>query len=131
MKLHKRFIALLTVICTLCGMAFSTPVFAAETTTIPTKEVGVVDELVDSSATPRGSLSGYGNVWHNTGEPTKRASVPVTGIPWHQGHLTVSLENFSSNTKLKIWVFSPITDSTRTKNQTIFYRENVTINDGP
>lgn len=131
MKLRKRFMVLLTVICTLCGMAFSTPVFATEATSLPTEEVGVVDKLNDDSVVPYGSLSGYGYVWHNTGEPAKRGDVSVTGIPWHQGHLTVSLENFNSNTKLKIWVFSPITDSTGTKNQTIFYRENVTIDDGP
>lgn len=131
MKLKKRFMALLTVICTLCGMAFSTPVFAAEETVLPSEAVGVADELADDFAVPYGSLSGYGNVWHNTGESAKRAPVPVTGIAWYQGHLTVSLENFNSNTKLKIWVFSPITDSTGTKNQVIFYRENVTIDDGP
>lgn len=102
MKLRKRFMVLLTVICTLCGMAFSTPVFATEATSLPTEEVGVVDKLNDDSVVPYGSLSGYGYVWHNTGEPAKRGDVSVTGIPWHQGHLTVSLEKFNSNTKLKI-----------------------------
>lgn len=131
MKLRKRFMALLTVLCTLCLVAFSTPVFAAEETPLLTEEVGEIDDLTDGSAVPYGSLSGYGYVWHNTGESAKRGPVSVTGIPWHQGHLTVGLDNFNSNTKLKIWVFSPITDSTGTKNQTIFYRENVTINDGP
>lgn len=131
MKLRRRFMALLTVICTLCGIAFNTPVFAAEATTLPSEKVGVVDALNDDSAVPYGSLSGYGYVWHNTGEPGKRGAVSVTGIPWYQGHLTVSLDNFNSNTRLKIGVFSPITDSTGTKNQIIFYRENVTIENGP
>lgn len=131
MKSSKRFLAMLTAICSLCVMAFSTTAFAAETSTPSAKEVSMVNPITDDSAVPYGSLSGYGNVWHNTGESAKRAPVPVTGIPWYQGHLTVSLENFNSNTKLKIWVFSPITDSSGTKNQVIFYRENVTINDGP
>ena len=131
MKLHHRLLVLLTVFCTLFGTTFSTTAFAAEVSTPLTMEVGVVDEVADDSAVPYGSLSGYGNVWHNVGDPAKRSSVPVNGIPWYQGHLTVSLENFDSNTKLKIWVFSPITDSSGTKNQVIFYRENVTINDGP
>lgn len=132
MKLRKRFMALLTVLCTLCGMmSLSIPAFAAEATTLPSEETGVISELTNDSASTYGSLSGYGNVWHNVGNPAKRASVPVSGIAWYQGHLTVSLENFNSNTKLKIWVFSPVTDSTGTKNQVIFYREGVTINDGP
>lgn len=131
MKLRTRFMTLLTVICAMCGIAFSTPVFAAEPTTVPTKEIGTVDELSEDSAVPYGTLSGYGYVWHNTGEPAKRGAVPVTGTSWHQGHLTVSLDNFSSDTRLKIWVFSPVTDGSGTMNQTIFYRENVTIDDGP
>lgn len=131
MKLRKRFMAILLGICTLCAMTFSTSVFAAEETTLPTEEVGVVNNLSDDSAVPYGSLSGYGYVWHNVGDPGKRGAVPVGGIPWIQGHLTVGLDNFDSNTKLKIWVFSPRTDDTGTKNQVIFYRENVTINDGP
>lgn len=127
MKIRRRFAALFTVICTLCAMMFSTPVLAAEATPSPSNDVGIEDD----NPVVTGSLSGYGYVWHDYGEGAELGQVPVTGIPWYQGHLTISLENFNSNTRLKIWVFSPITDSTGTLNQTIFYRENVTINDGP
>jgi len=87
------------------------------------------NKVRDNNVLRRGSLSGYGNVWHNVGDSTKRASIAVRGIAWYQGHLTVKLENFNSNTKLKIWVFSP--NSNGSGNQVIFYRQGVTINDGP
>ena len=95
------------------------PAYAAETTP-------VTDEVTESDITPRGSLSGYGQKWHDpaTDGTDGEFTFYVQGMNWPVGHLSVKLQIFNPSTELKIEVY-------RGGSQCIFRRQDVTINDGP
>lgn len=64
--------------------------------------------FTEEVVSPRGSLSGYGQHWYNSGEPTTGTFiVPVTGISWPTAQLTLSLANFSSDVCVQVIVYRP------------------------
>lgn len=127
----KKIISLLTMVALLFAIPFSIPVYAAETITEKTDEAVMFNDSEDTLV-PNGTLSGYGQKWHDPASDgtSGKFSFRVSGSDWYVGHLTVSLENFSDDTKLDIRVFSPITNSDG-ENQVIFYRKGVCRSDGP
>lgn len=102
MKKHLSIIMALAMIFTcLCG----TTAFAAEAE--PVANVTAV-ETSDSEVMPCGSLSGYGQHWHNSGESTVGDFyVNVTGRGWPTAQLTLNIENFGSNDAVAVQVYRP------------------------
>lgn len=115
--MKKKITALL--VTALMFVTLCIPAYAAETT--PT-----TNEVAESEAVTRGSLSGYGQKWHDPATDRYSGSfyVYVSGMSWPVGHLSIKLENFNPDTKLNIEVY-------RGGSQCIFRRQNVGINDGP
>lgn len=103
MKRHLSIMLALAMIFTcLCG----TTAFAAESEA--SIETVAVSETSDNEITPRGSLSGYGQHWHNSGESTVGDFyVTVTGSYWPTAQLTLNIENFGSNDAVAVQVFRP------------------------
>lgn len=88
----------------LCSCLCGTTAFAVENTSA--SETTVVSET--NSIQPRGSLSGYGSVWHNAGTSTSgNFYVNVTGIGWPTAQVTFSIENFGSNDAVAVQLYRP------------------------
>lgn len=82
----------------------SMQVFAAEVQPEPTVTTVGSAEIVQ----PRGSLSGYGQKWYNSGEAvTGTFPVNVTGVYWPTAQISLSLENFASNVCVQVIVYKP------------------------
>lgn len=82
----------------------SMQVFAAEVLPAP----GVIAEDFAETVEPRGSLSGYGQKWYNSGSAvTGTFTVNVSGIYWPTAQLSLSLESFASNVCVQVIVYRP------------------------
>lgn len=100
--MKKLFSALLTVV--ILVVVFTQTVLAAEAQ--PREQITALStaEVIQ----PRGSLSGYGQHWYNSGESKQGTfSVNVTGIYWPTAQLTLSLDNFSSDVCVQVIVYRP------------------------
>lgn len=85
-----------------CG----TTAFAAEAT--PVSEVTTVSEATTAEVTPRGSLSGYGSVWHDAGTSCDGSFyVNVTGLSWPTAQVTFNIENFGPNDAVAVQLYRP------------------------
>lgn len=128
--LTHKFASVITAMVILFALCINVPVYAEELATAPSAESGLTNE--SDVAVPYGSLSGYGQIWHDPAVQGKKGSftVKVSGIVWTSAQLTISLEDFRDDTYFDIWVFSPITNSNG-ENQMIFQRLNVKRTDGP
>ncbi len=101
MKMQKRFLALIMTIMIFLGIFGGQSILA-----IDIQAVG--QPQVVSSVRPYGSLSGYGQHWYNSGEPTTGTfDVEVTGMAWTNAQITLSLANFSSDVYVHIIVYRP------------------------
>lgn len=103
--MKKRFSILLAML-----MAFfcfsSTTAFAAEP--ISLIETITIGESENTSVTPRGTLSGYGSVWYDSGTSTTGTfTVNVTGVSWINAHVTFSVDNFSSDEGVAVELYRP------------------------
>lgn len=84
-------------------LAIGQTAFAAEPALASNETVEVANEIQ-----PRGTLSGYGSHWYNSGEDANGSfTFKVTGAPWVNAHLTVSMDNFNSETAVRITVIKP------------------------
>lgn len=97
------------------------PAYAKDTTV----ELPTIKTTSEDVPVPYGTLSGYGQKWHDPASDGYGGSFVfrVSGSNWFEGHLTVSLENFNADTKMNIEVYMG--------NQCIFRRKNVGRTDGP
>lgn len=99
----KKTLGILLSITMLFTLAFSTTAFAASS---PSSNTSV--ETSDNEQIVRGSLSGYGSKWYNTGELTSGDFyVNVTGIYWPYAQLTLNIESFGPDDAVAIQVFNP------------------------
>lgn len=100
----KRVLSVLLAL-TMC-FAMSATAFAVAPETANSCETAAESE--NNQIQPRGSLSGYGQHWYNSGEPTNGSfTVNVSGIAWPTAKLTLNIVNFDAKTFAFIWVYRP------------------------
>lgn len=100
MKKNLKIFALVLSVLTL---TIGQTAFAAEPSLASNETSEVADEIQ-----PRGTLSGYGTHWYNAGEDqTDTFTFEVTGVPWVNAHVTISMDNFDSQTAVRMTVLKP------------------------
>lgn len=102
----KRHFSILLALVLVFTCFCSTSAFAAEVT--PDSKVVTVSESTNAEITPRGSLSGYGSVWHNAGSSCDGSFyVTVTGSSWPTAQVTFNIENFGPDDAVAVQLYRP------------------------
>lgn len=103
--MKRLFGILLTLVLTLTCFG-GTTAFAAGVN--PNSEVATVSKTATDEITPRGTLSGYGQVWHEAGTSCDGSFyVDVTGSSWLTAQVTFNIENFGPNDAVAVWLYRP------------------------
>lgn len=90
----KKKLKLFALILSVLTLTVGQTALAAEPALASSETADVADKIQ-----PRGSLSGYGTHWYNAGEEQYDSfTFQVTGVPWVNAHLTISIDNFDSDT---------------------------------
>lgn len=103
--MKRLFGILLTLALTLTCFG-GTTAFAAEVK--PNSEVATISESANAEISPRGTLSGYGAVWHNAGSSCDGTFyVDVTGSSWLTAQVTFNIESFGPDDAVAVWLYRP------------------------
>lgn len=99
----KKKLKLFALILSVLTLTVGQTALAAEPALASCKTVDVEDEIQ-----PRGTLSGYGTHWYNAGEDQNgNFTFQVSGVPWVNAHLTISIDNFDSDAIVRVSVIKP------------------------
>lgn len=97
----KRHLSVLLILVMACTCLFGTTAFAAEKA-----QPQIVSDVDDIQ--PRGTLNGYGSVWHDAGSSTSgNFYVTVTGSGWTTAQVTFNIESFGSDDAVAVQLYRP------------------------
>ena len=99
----KKKLKILALIISVLTLTIGQTAFAAEPALTSIETVESADEIQ-----PRGTLSGYGTHWYNVGEDQNgNFTFNVTGVPWVNAHLTISIDNFDADIVVRASILKP------------------------